>query len=429
MTNRLRKTIILLFLLFFILTAPVLILYSQGYRFDFNWQEKKIKLIQTGGIAIGASPNNVSIFLDGKLKKKTGIFFTTAVVNNLIPKKYNIRVEKEGYYAWEKNLEVKEKQVTEAKYIVLIPENLDVQQLSQSVEEFWILSENKILVKEISGEKWGLKIINTDRNLKIHLIDQDEISKKNSQLLDLKISSDKEEIYLSLGLKEQIQYYSVDLGQNPPVVTEINFLPEEIESEKVFVYEIVGNDAYYLDKSGNLFKNNLSFEREEKLSQTAFEIKNETFYKLTIKNNFIFLFEDTCLYLFDSEKKEFEKFSDSVQEIEFSPDNKKMLYFNKHEIWILFLEEQTGQLYKEAMSRQFINRFSDEIKDVAWLNSEYLVFILGDKIKVIEIDDRDRINGYDLSLTAEKFYWNSNNKIIYCVDSQKELKFTYLSSF
>ena len=100
MTKRTRTILFLICFLLFLLAAPSAILYSQGYRLDF---ENK-KLTQTGGFFLKAEPKQVEIYIDGKLVKKTDFFFGSALIENLLPKRYKIEIKKEGYHPWEKKI-------------------------------------------------------------------------------------------------------------------------------------------------------------------------------------------------------------------------------------------------------------------------------------------------------------------------------------
>ena len=58
-----RKTILILALFVFIVIAPTIILYSSGYRYDFD--EKSIRKV--GMIIIESIPRDVDIFMNDKL--------------------------------------------------------------------------------------------------------------------------------------------------------------------------------------------------------------------------------------------------------------------------------------------------------------------------------------------------------------------------
>jgi len=231
MTKKTRTILFSICVFLFILTAPSVIFYSQGYRFDFANK----KIVQTGGLYFKAAPRSAQIYINGKFKDTTSIFTSSSLVENLMPKTYAVEITKEGYYSWQKTLEVKEKQVTEAKNITLIPKIPDLAKLN---------------------------------------IDERE--------------------------------------------------------------------------------------RENMLVQF---VTNAT-----------------------------------------SSDGQKVIEADKHEIWVEFLKEE---------KKIFLVRFSETIDKIYWLNDFYLIFNVGDKIKVAEIDDRDRLNVIDLAefKTPEIFWDNINGKL------------------
>ena len=121
----------------------------------------------------------------------------------------------------------------------------------------------------------------------------------------------------------------------------------------------------------------------------------------------------------NSDSNSFEKFFEGIQSSKISPDYKKLVYFSNYEIWILFLEEKLDQPQKKTGEKLFLMRLSETIKNVFWLNPNYLIFNGGDKIKIAEIDDRDKINVIDLAeiknppLKQAEIFFNQTNKKLY----------------
>jgi len=137
MQRRTRIILLTVFIILFFLLAPQIILYSLGYRFDF--EEKKF--VNTGGLYLKIWPQKTEIFIDGKLIKRTGIFSSSMLIQNLLPKKHEVLVKKEGYHLWKKTLEVKGKEVTKAENIILIKENPVFNILENDMEEFPFLQQ------------------------------------------------------------------------------------------------------------------------------------------------------------------------------------------------------------------------------------------------------------------------------------------------
>ena len=54
-----------------------------------------------------------------------------------------------------------------------------------------------------------------------------------------------------------------------------------------------------------------------------------------------------------------------------------------------------------------------------WVESHYLIFNAGDKIKITGIDDRDRLNIYDLAeFKNQEIFWNQKEKFLYVLSGE-----------
>jgi len=406
MTRKTRTVLFLICLFLFLLIAPVTIFYSQGYRFDIDSK----KITQTGGLFLKIEPKQVEIYINGELKKKTDFFFGSALIENLLPKKYKIEIKKEGYYPWEKNLEIKERQVTEVKNIVLFSENPTFNILTAGVKDFWFSpDEKKIILFEESEMGWALKLYDLEKNVKSQLTEERDFYSKGADLLNLEFSEDSNEIYLDIGMKEEEKYFTLKLNKLPPTLTKREIATS---SENIIASQVFNEDSYYLDKSGYLFKN------ETRLTENPFPVKAETEYVLEIFQNFVFLRENQTLYQFNPDLKSFEKCFENINFLKISPDFKKIAYFSNSEIWILFLKEVVSQPIKKSGEKVFLVRLSEKINDVFWLNSDYLVFNTGNKIKIAEIDDRDRINMVDIAeFENPKIFFSQKQKKLYILSN------------
>lgn len=428
-----KKSRIILFsiclILFFLITPPV-IFYSQGYRFDFSSK----KFSQTGGLFFKVKPKQAKIYINGKLKKKTDFFFGSALIENLLPKKYKIQIKKQGFHPWEKTLEIKEKEVTAAKNIVLIPENPDFNILTTGVKDFWFSpDQKKIILEEINSsynkkKTWALKLYDLERKVKSHLVDEHSfisnlsyprvieekgISPQKADLFSLKFSPDSKTISLEIGAEEKLHYFNLELDKVPPVLTETE-KPSSPLSNSI-TSQSLDQDTYHLDQSGYLFKN------EERLTKKPFPVKPETEYQLYIFPKYIFLRENKTLYWFNSDSGAFEKFYEPSKAMNLSPDHKKIVYFSDYEIWVLFLKEDLGQPKREKGEKLFLTRFSEKIGQVFWLNNHYLIFSVGDNLKISEIDNRDKINIVTLAkFKKPKIFLNQFDKKLYVL-SEKNL--------
>lgn len=85
----------------------LVVLYGKGYRIGFKQDIPKIT--KTGILVANSTPNGAQVFIDGHL--------TTATNNNttLPPGVYDVKIQKEGYFPWEKKLKIEEEVVTTAE--------------------------------------------------------------------------------------------------------------------------------------------------------------------------------------------------------------------------------------------------------------------------------------------------------------------------
>jgi hypothetical protein len=62
----------------------------------------------------------------------------------------------------------------------------------------------------------------------------------------------------------------------------------------------------------------------------------------------------------------------------------------------------------------FLDRFSENISQAIWLNNDYIAFVAGNKIRVAEIDNRDKINFYEIGeLENPQIYFSNKEKKIF----------------
>jgi len=402
-------------LVIFLILTPIIILYSQGYRADFNLGEKKIKFVQTGGMYFKVSPKTADIYLNGKLKKKTSFLGGSTLIKNLIPESYLIEISKEGYKTWRKNLEVKQKTVTEAKNITLFPENFQFQMLLEKIDDFWIFPDGeKIITLESPSEEpgqWELKLLEIERNIKSYVVSKKDIYSKEVSFFDLNFEGENDKIYLNLGLKEQEKRFSLKLDETPPLLKEVE---EEEIPEYFLAYEKDNNKIYYIDNSGHLYQTDNSFKPKLKLTKIPFPVKQETSYKIKSFLNYFFLQEEKNLYILNNESKSFEKIFSNLSGLRISPNEDKIALFSNSEIKVFFLREINERPKRKFGDEILITRLSENIENVSWINPNYLIFTTGENIKVSEIDDRDTINTYTLgTFKNPKMVWNERDKKIY----------------
>ncbi len=96
-------------LAFLALATIMVILYGEGYRFGFNG---KPEVVGTGLLVATSSPDGAQVFVNNHL--------TTATNNtiNLFPGTYSVKIFKDGYFSWQKQIVVQKEVVAKAEALL-----------------------------------------------------------------------------------------------------------------------------------------------------------------------------------------------------------------------------------------------------------------------------------------------------------------------
>ncbi|MFH1430453.1 MAG: PEGA domain-containing protein [Candidatus Uhrbacteria bacterium] len=94
----LRRTLYISFIVCFVLIAPLLALYSMGYR--YHWTKHHFE--RTGIIVVDGKPVDASVFIDGVRRADR----LPARIGGLGQNEYTVRVERDGFHTWERRLAV-----------------------------------------------------------------------------------------------------------------------------------------------------------------------------------------------------------------------------------------------------------------------------------------------------------------------------------
>ncbi len=118
MTIQFRRKLLAFFVALFIILGVGTLYYSQGYRIDFsNWTIEK-----TGAVYIDGYQRPVTIYLNNKqYADQSGFLKSGTLISSILPKKYRLTVTKDGFYTYEKNINVEPSQVVRLFHVLLVP--------------------------------------------------------------------------------------------------------------------------------------------------------------------------------------------------------------------------------------------------------------------------------------------------------------------
>ena len=461
MTKKFKRILFVSTLLGFLIFAPTLVFYSQGYRFDFSNK----KIVQTGGLFFNVNPNGSKISIDQKISRKTSFIFGSSFISGLMPKKYEIKIEKQDYHSWQKTLEVEEQKVTECKDIQLFLKNPEFSLLSSGISDIFVAPNQKeLIIKKEDSNGWRLELFDLGTQESILLVKEDEFLKEleskpetrpllqfaefsnDSKKVLLKIIIDAEDKYFLIDLlnsqelifinttgkiknisfepnngkelfligsniekhseEKKIEYYNDALFSfNPDREEALQYIELPVLSQKIMSYAMLNGNIIWMDGAGLLYKGQLKeskVELLEILSLKPLSIHEQFNYKIIVNNlSQIFIKEDETLYFLDPEVHMLTRVFASLKGYEFSPDKKQIALRNEHEIVIIFLEEQTEQPQRKKREKLRLIGITEKLDNLFWLNNHYLIFRADDSIKIIEIDNRDKPNLIELTTFSE----------------------------
>jgi hypothetical protein len=461
-----RKLFFWIFVLLFLTTTPVAILYSQGYRFD---QYKKI-FIHSGSITVKSTPASANIYLNGKLQSSSAfnIINNSTTINGLRPGNYDLRISADGYGTWEKNVDVHSGVSTEFWNIVLAPQKNTPKELSADgalryfpspfgknvayvkknadILEIWSIVRSSNASTLILSQKdfdfssdtfenieWNTKetlfIVPVEHNGKSDFIVLDSTKTQDpiflSQITGLSgmdhvrwSPANQNEIYFVAkdDSGTQSNLYRMDLGVGKP----------EIILEGIKSYDLSKNSIYFLQQNNIVYKTDLDGKNEDQLVLAPidlFDADEKTRLIAYDDNRQAIVSESGELYVHNNGETTgdtLKKIADGIKSVQFSNDGKKLLYWSDNEINVLYLRKWDVQPRREENEIQQIVRISSPVKNVFWYRDyEHIFFSTQNSVKIIELDSRDHRAADDIfKYNSENFLssYDGANGIYYYID-------------
>lgn len=454
----LKKRIILSIplVIIFAIVGAIIILYSQGYRYDF----KRKKFTKTGVLFINSSPENALIKLNNKpleiawydkilfykrLFKVTQLRGPTpTTINNLIPDQYEVVVEKEGYQKWKKKLDIEAEKITLVPMLQLFLKNPEIKLIQKAnISNFWLAPNKKRMVYLVKNKLFNLKefdIINKKESeiLKTYSkINKINWSKSNNKILVI-FSGRASPIVINFKNKNQIIYlknlagldenkikwdrvdsnliwfqkenyiYSLDLFENRikvrfglPVIKEKGEIEDWLIGDEYIFWLRNLKDDFFLE-AAPIYDNIKKYKKNSVILKIKIPEKNVQLKKLI--NSFLILSGKNNIYIIDLKEEK-----NKLTKIEGNNiiKNKKMDNFLVQENFSLSVLKPNKNKIGKKFIPNIICRFSQQISQADWFaDTDYIIYSIKNQIWATETDQRDKINRYLLlKPNILKYFW------------------------
>lgn len=413
MPLRLRQLIFAVLTLFFVISAPLIILYTAGYKYNIN----KNIVEKTGSLVLDSVPPKARILLNERDAHK----LTPATFSHLLPDDYRIRLEKEGYYPWEKTLPVTSKRTTFAtdvvffreaspemsfnkkiKFVVPAPDGasaafVSIEKTQAEELSVWNLENEHSARFSAPGKIDGLTWSPSSKYILVKLTGSQKffaVPRESGQTIDIfKIfgrewknlvwsENNDDELYGSAPEGGAYGIYKINLD---------NKTAKKISSGGSRVWQ-QNSRLYTLVPSNNGIKLLQISETERPVEITALKAGDYTF--LASRTDILMLADKTksLLYLLKPEFNDPILLETRATYAVWSPSFKKLMISDDFEL----------RLYDyEKNEINFVTRHGEPVKKALWLDSEnHLVIEFRNSILGAELDYRD--NNYSPTLASGK---------------------------
>lgn len=161
----------------FVILTPIIVYYSLGYKFDIRSK----KFLKTGALSIKTFPRAITVYLDGDKMSE----LTPSTIRELMPRKYSLALEKEGFYPYNMEIEIKPSLVHNID-VFLIPKIKGIEKIKFDFNIYRFF-----LLRQIFTEKI---LAFTDKGIYFLDTDFEGIKKISEQILEEHVANSIEEV-------------------------------------------------------------------------------------------------------------------------------------------------------------------------------------------------------------------------------------------
>lgn len=405
MTLKVRRILSLIFILLFLIITPAIILYAAGFRLSKNG----FFIQKTGMFIIDSRPRGAKIFLNGKAQKtlinslfnKNNFITTPAKIKNLLPGEYNLSLELNDYWSWQKKLTISPGTSTFAEDIYLFKNDLPVQIVSAKIDSLNLspkknqalilsagqltflnladetkksVSQNNLKGKNVAWSLGGQKLVIDD-----YLYDLNDLSAKidlsrlTASLFNYKWSNN------FLFFQDETSIYRLD-NKN---------LPEKIIDNVQFNDYLIKDGYLYLIRQARLAASLEIIDLASKRQVKKINLPASANYSfINPERALLNLYDNNhkILYLIDPSATYYSPLTEIINNVKttFWDNNNNLLYAGDYEIWLYNLE---------AKRKTLITRVSDTINNaIMHPNKNYIIYSTDQTINAIEMDEREKRN-------------------------------------
>lgn len=437
-TKPLRRTLLVFFITTFFIATPIIVLYTTGYRFD--WQNGILR--ETGSLSVDIEPKTAKVYLNNLALVET----MPVRLKDISPNRYTLEVKAPGYYDWHKEIEIKNKQTTYIKEFILLKKSKpklitegQIKELAVSPDGRYLLytlrennhtkifllnikSDTTSLLEDLPENGMGVSMVWSKKNnlaaiatpakppfSSLKLVQADgntviqEFGGKTGQPISKFAWSDSAEPTLFYSTKNDILAFSPAENQTRTVAKN-NYLDWQIENNSLWTLS-EGTTTSTI----TITKDTLGFKSE--FATTVLDNDSSEWKILAAENDMVLLGNNTAgkMIIVRSDKQ----FTVAARDFFISPYNNWLVLWSPYELWtysqgdVPYLLNRSSELLRGVVSMDEFNTLALAYGNkVSTLFPYYLTEqnILGESITALSPDTVGRV----LYFGTDKGLWSLN---------------------
>lgn len=371
---------------------------------------------KTGAVSIQTTPKSVQIFLNQKqYSDSSGIFQGTTLISNILPQKYNLVIKKDGYFDYQKNIEVFPSQVTRILNVLLVPTKItDPQILSSTkgnaIED--VSQDGRIITLDTAKNNFYIYDLNS-ASTNTNLTSQTSFLKQ--KISDIKFYPQENTKYV---VKTAKGLYSIDTDSQ-------DF--SQIKSGNIYSFSVFENNLIYISPTPQATSTKATSTKSQIViydltlnSQARVQIlpfDGSLTKDIQSSGNYITTrLSNGSLWLYNTSDGSFTQIAHSTKDASFSPDGRKLFYQDSDgkSFAYLFNDEivDLDSIKGNAIRLNFVDASKTE---KIWWFSDSFHFILQypSDIYIAELTKSEPNNRFRLIPKTGTIYYDSQKDIVY----------------
>lgn len=424
-----RRTIFYAMAFAFALVAPAILLYARGYIVDL----RQHGFVSTGGVFVKTVQPGTKVLIDSVFAKDTSFIAHGALITDLLPRRYEVRVEKEGYRPWSKLVRVSREEVLEFRGVFLPPATITPRVLltraGPTRRVFPLEGRSEVVVESgKDGGPFALSLISPPGSVTLMTL---------PDVVRWQWDPRSEVLFAARSVPERLRWYRVTFlsggGARAEPVT-FRGLPSGFSAERVWPHP-TAPDEFYFSAGGALFlqgRSSVPVAIAEQLHSWAvgenrlfFVTRNGFFAESNLQGGdtrllgrkgllldeaspaamiigpggeVAVLDSASGLFLYRTGEPELEFIAGGVTGVDFASARDRLLYWDDHRLWMYWIRDNSAQPFDIAGTKKQLF-YSDSPIQRAYLNVEgtHAFYATEQGIRMTEVDDRATVNNYNLA--------------------------------